>query len=146
MKGKPVRYSYHTSLEWIGEKKGRLSCRGKPDIMIACPPEFGGHHGIWSPEDLFLSSVEVCFMTSFLYLINKRDIILKSYRSESEGFAELVGNVFRFSLITVNVHVGVSSEKDKDIVEKLLKKVPSICVVSKSIKADVQIVADIFVE
>jgi len=146
MRGKPVRYSYHTSLEWIGEKKGRLSCEDKPDIMVACPPEFGGHHGIWSPEDLFLSSVEVCFMTSFLYLINKRGIILKSYRSESEGFAELVGNVFRFSLITVNVHVGVSSEEDKNIVERLLKRVPDICVVSKSIKADVEIVDDVFVE
>ena len=114
--------------------------------MVACPPEFGGHHGIWSPEDLFLSSVEVCFMTSFLYLINKRGIILKSYRSESEGFAELVGNVFRFNLITVNVHVGVSSEEDKNIVERLLKRVPDICVVSKSIKADVEIVDDVFVE
>ena len=81
------------------KKKEDLAVGGKPDIMVACPPEFGGHPGIWSPEDLFLSSVEVCFMTSFLYLISKRDIVLKSYRSESEGFAELVGNVFRFSLI-----------------------------------------------
>lgn len=146
MKGEPIRYLYQTSLEWIGEKKGKLSCKDKPDIMIACPPEFGGHPGIWSPEDLFVSSVEVCIMTSFLYLVNKRRINLKSYRSESKGFAELVGNVFRFSSITVNVHVGVSSERDKDIVEKLLKKVPDLCVVSKSIKADVEILPDIFVE
>jgi len=45
MKGKPVRYSYHTSLEWIGEKKEDLAM-GKPTIMVACPPEFGRHPGI----------------------------------------------------------------------------------------------------
>ena len=39
MKCKPVRYSYHTSLEWIGEKKEDLTM-GKPTIMVVCPPEF----------------------------------------------------------------------------------------------------------
>jgi len=38
----------------MSENKGVLRCEGKLDIMVACPPEFGGHPGIWSPE-LYLS-------------------------------------------------------------------------------------------
>jgi len=37
--------------------KGLLSSSGKTNIEIATPPEFRGHLVIWSPEDLFVASV-----------------------------------------------------------------------------------------
>jgi organic hydroperoxide reductase OsmC/OhrA len=109
MKGKPMKYLYQTHLRWTGEKKGRLSSKGKPDIEVACPPEFGGHPDIWSPEDLFLSSVEVCTMTTFI----------------------------------IKIKIGVYSEEDRVHVEKIIKKVTRTCLISRSIKTDVKIEADI---
>lgn len=144
MKGKPVKYTYHTSINWIGEKKGKLMCEGKPDILVACPPEFGGHPGIWSPEDFFLASVEICTMTTFLWFVNREGIKLETYQSNASGTAELVGHVFRFSSIVIKIKIGVKSEEDRIKVERVLKKLPRVCVVSKSIHTDVKIEADIF--
>ena len=73
MRGEPVKHNYQTSLRWTDEKKGILSCDGKLDINVACPPEFGGHPRIWSPEDIFLASVEICTMTTFLWYVNKEN-------------------------------------------------------------------------
>ena len=146
MKGEPVKYTYNTQLEWTGEKKGILKYKGKPDIVVACPPEFGGHPGIWSPEDLFLASVEVCTMTTLLWFTNKEDLTLKSYKSEAIGNVELVGGVFQFSSITIKVEINVLSEEDGLRVEKILKKVKRACLITNSIETDVHIEPEIVVD
>ena len=53
-------YTYRTAVKWTEQKKGVITCGGKPEIQVATPPEFKGHEGIWSPEDLFVASVNVC--------------------------------------------------------------------------------------
>lgn len=139
MKGEPVKYEYNTKLKWTSEKKGTLKCVGKPDIKVACPPEFGGHSGIWSPEDLFVGSVEVCMMTTFLWFVNKEHIALKFYRSRTTSTVNLVGGVFKFSSITVIIEVGITQENDRQIVENIMKKVKHGCLISNSIQTDVDI-------
>ena len=66
MESKPKVYLYHTAVRWTEERKGVISCAGKPDVEVATPPEFKGHDGIWSPEDLFVASANICLMTTFL--------------------------------------------------------------------------------
>ena len=39
-------YTYHTEVIWTEQRKGVISCAGKPDIQVATPPEFKGHEGI----------------------------------------------------------------------------------------------------
>ena len=107
-----------------------MKCEDKPDIVVACPPEFGGHPEIWSPEDLFLASVEICTMTTFLWFANKERLTFDFYKSEATGIVELVG---------------VSSEEDRVRVEKILKKVERACLISNSIKTDVHIEPEILV-
>jgi len=54
---RPKSYKYATSVLWTGEKKGALTVAGKPPVEVATPPEFKGHEGIWSPEDLYVAAV-----------------------------------------------------------------------------------------
>ena len=138
-----TKHIYKTKLRWTSERKGILSSKNKPDIMVATPPEFGGHPDIWSPEDLFLASVEVCTLTTFLWYVNKEHITLKSYSSEACGTVELVGGMFKFSSITVKVRVGVSSKDDRTVVEKIVKKTSRACLISNSIQTDVHIESEI---
>jgi len=145
MKGEPVKYTYTTNLEWTEQKKGKIQCDDKPDIMVACPPEFGGHPGIWSPEDFFLGSVEICTMTTFLWFTNKEQLNFKFYKSKAIGTVELVNRVFQFSSITIKVNVGVFSEEDRIKVEKILKKVERACLITNSIKTSINIEPEIIV-
>ena len=59
-------YLYHTTVKWTDHRKGTMSCEGKPNVEVATPPEFKGHEGIWSPEDLFVASANICLMTTFI--------------------------------------------------------------------------------
>jgi len=143
MKGEPVKYEYHTSVQWTEKKKGVLHAEGKPDITIACPPEFGGHPGIWSPEDLFLASVEVCILTTFLWFVQKYQLPLISYASTAHGTVQLVGGTFQFTTITIHIQLGVSFKEKFGDIDTLIKKVKRACLISNSITTDVHIDVEI---
>jgi len=146
MKGESVKYRYNTHVEWLSEKKGILKSDDKPDIKVACPPEFGGHPGIWSPEDLFVASVEVCMLTTFLWYKKKENINIKSYKSKALGIVEMEGGVFKFSSIKVDIKIILSDINDIERVEKILKKVKRACLISNSNETEVNINPEIKVE
>ncbi|MDG6218156.1 MAG: OsmC family protein [Candidatus Thermoplasmatota archaeon] len=133
----PMIYRYSTALKWIGEKKGILRSNNKIDLEVACPPEFGGHKNIWSPEDMFLASVEVCTMTTFLFFSKKTDTTFSSYESNAEGIVKMVDNSFQFDSIRIFIKIQVESEKDKKKVERIFKHITKTCLISNSIKPSV---------
>ena len=146
MKGEPAEYIYRTNIKWIGLKKGILSSEGKPDINVACPPEFGGHPNIWSPEDLFLASIEVCTMTSFLYLAARSKITINSYESKAKCSAKLVDGVFKLTDINIFIKIHAPSDYKKERIEKLLEKLPKICLVSNSIDGNLKLTSEIILD
>lgn len=139
MLGRAPEYEFKTSLIWTNKKKGILKSTGKPDIIVSCPPEFGGHIGNWSPEDLFLASVEVCIMTSFLHFIFNHNISLKSYESNARGIIALEKGVFRFKEIIINVNITVETEIEKNKIERIKDKISKICLISNSINSYIEL-------
>jgi len=142
----PVRYPYATSLKWTGEHKGTQGSEGKPEIKVACPPEWGGHPNIWSPEDLFVASIELCTMTTFLFLIEKVEGKLKSYESTAIGTAQMVDGVFLFKDVVVRPKVVVQTKEDAEKASKAFDECPRWCLITKSVKCEVVIKPEVKVE
>src|SRR3990172_8352792 len=94
-------FCYNTSIEWKSERQGDLRSGGKEEIDISSPPEFKGIPGVWTPEDLFVASVEICTMSTFLSFGGRKNIPLKSYKSSAEGVLENVDGEYRFTSITI---------------------------------------------
>ena len=138
MELEPVKYPYETNLKWKNEKKGILSSEGKPDIEVACPPEFGGHQGIWAPGNLFVGSVEVCLMTTFLWHANRKNLRLNDYTSSAQGIVQQVDGKPRFSSLKITINVEVSSEIDKKNAEIIFKKLQHGCLISNSCETKIE--------
>lgn len=143
MESKPKVYLYHTAVKWTEQRKGVISCSGKPDLQIATPPEFRGHDGIWSPEDLFVASANICLMTTFLSVAERAGLAFTSYESEAEGKLELVDGKFQFTAITlkpvITLPVGGNAAQAKELIEKA----EANCLISNSMKAKVTLVPTI---
>ena len=73
----------------MGGNKGEITSEGKPSIEIALPEELGGPSGIWSPDELFVTSVEACAMLTFFWLIEGKNIEIISYESTAEGVSQI---------------------------------------------------------
>lgn len=143
MEVRSKRYTYHTSVRWTDQKRGMLSSGGKPDMQVATPPEFKGHEGIWSPEDLFVGSVNVCVMSTFLAFAERAGLAFTGYESEAEGTLELVDGKFQVTTIMIKPKLSLKAGEDAAKSKELLAKAEANCLISNSIKSKVTLEATI---
>jgi peroxiredoxin-like protein len=130
-------YFYQTTVRWTEQRKGLMSCAGKPDIEVATPPEFKGHPDIWSPEDLFVASANICLMTTFLAFAERAGLAFSSYESEAEGRLELVEGKFQFTAIMLKPTITLQPGADAGKAKELIEKAEANCLISNSMKATV---------
>ena len=145
LKFKNKKFFYKTKISWIGEKKGILYSSGKPDIEVAVPPEFGGHENIWTPEELFVASVNVCIKTTFLYYARRNNLEFLGYESEAEGLLERVDNEFMFTEIKVMPKVRVIADSQIEKAKEIIALAEKNCLISNSIKSKVKILPEILI-
>ena len=143
IRDKSRKFIYRTSVSWTEEKKGFLCSSGKPTIEVATPPEFKGHEGIWTPEELFVASVNICIKTTFLHYAQKSNFKFLSYESEAEGILERVENQFMFSEIKVRPKIVVSSSNQIEKAKELIELAEDNCLISNSIKSKVEVSPEI---
>lgn len=137
MESKSKVYLYQTAVRWSEQRKGIISCDGKPDVDVATPPEFKGHEGIWSPEDLFVASANVCLMTTFLAVAERAGLDFSAYESTAEGRLELVDGKFRFTAITIRPSITLKPGGDTAKAKELIEKAEHNCLISNSMKATI---------
>ncbi|CUQ65624.1 OsmC family protein [Candidatus Nitrospira inopinata] len=130
-------YVYQTTVRWTAQRKGIMSCAGKPDVEVATPPEFKGHPNIWSPEDLFVASANICLMTTFLAFAERAGLAFSSYESDAEGKLELVEGKFQFTAITLKPTITLQPGADAGKAKELIEKAEANCLISNSMKATV---------
>ncbi len=137
------KFIYRNKVIWSGQKKGILSSPDKPDLEVATPAEFNGHKGIWSPEDLFVSAVNSCIMTTFLYYAQRNNLDFAGFESEAEGVLEMLGGRLAFSKIVVKPKILINNVDDIGKTEKFITLSERSCLISNSIKTKVEVAADI---
>lgn len=136
------KWLYHNELEWKGEKKAELKfLESGQELEVATPPEFGGHEGVISPQDLFVSSANVCFMTTLLGTLKNMNIELISYESRAEGILETVDKLKIFTKIIIRPKIKAKSTEEQ--IRLLLKHAEKRCLVMNSMKTQVIIEPEI---
>jgi peroxiredoxin-like protein len=120
-----------------GTAQGEYLLCGETNVQVATPPEFKGHEGIWSPEDLFVASANVCLMTTFLAVAERAGLAFSAYESTAEGRLELVEGKFQFTTITIRPSITLKSGDDAARAKELIEKAEANCLISNSMKATV---------
>jgi len=143
MEVRSKRDTYRNLVQWSEQKRGVISSAGKPDMQVATPPEFKGHEGIWSPEDLFVSSVNICVMSTFLAFAERAGLAFTGYESEAEGTLELVDGKFQVTTIMIKPKLSLKPGEDAAKAKELLAKAEANCLISNSIKSKVTLEATI---
>jgi peroxiredoxin-like protein len=139
-------FTYRTSTSWTGGSSGVLSADGKPTLKISNPPEFRGESGVWTPEDMFVASVEVCHMATFLSFAAKKEVTIISYKSHANGVLEFAEGDYKFTRIVIFPTIVVSSQVAEQEVHALLKEAQKHCLVANSIASIVEVSPTIMLE
>lgn len=136
---------YKVDITWSKERRGIMcspelesGISDKGCIEVATPPQFPkGIPGIWSPEHLFTASVSSCLMTTFLAIAENSSLEFSSFACKSTGKLEQVEGKFMMTEITLEPHVTIVYEKDREKAERVLQKSEKACLISNSIKSKV---------
>jgi len=117
------KYFYTTEVEWTGDRHGDLRAPVLPQLQVDAPPEFKGHDGVWTPEHLFVASVNSCFMTTFLAIAENSKLDFVSFKANARGKLEkLDGHGFMMTEITLHPKLMISHQRDAERATRILEK------------------------
>jgi organic hydroperoxide reductase OsmC/OhrA len=139
---KPFPHRYRVDLKWNGGVDGTLSSPSLPDVVGGPPPEFDGPGGLWSPEHLLVSSVNLCLMSTFQAIARHSNLAVKSYEAHGEGVVEKTERWILFTAVNLQVNVKVAAA-DVPKAEKALAKAKEHCIVSNALKFPVNLEATV---
>ncbi len=143
---RPKSFRFSTNLERLEGRSAMLGgSDGKPGIRIAPPPEFSGEVGAWSPEHLFVASIDACLLLTFAGLAEKLGLHFDSYQSDAEGLLEWVDGSFAFTEVTLRPRITVRDEVSIALAHDVIARAHKTCLVSNSVTAAVTVESDIVV-
>lgn len=129
---------YKTSVKWDEGRVGTLSSETLDSFKVATPPEFPkGVPNTWSPEHLYVASINVCLMTTFLAIAENSKLEVVSYSCASSGKLEKVDGRFMISEVELMPEIKVTNEKDKERAERIIVKAEEHCLISNSVKTKI---------
>lgn len=129
---------YNINVRWDEGRIGTLSADSLPDIKVATPPEFPkGVPGIWSPEHLFVSSVAICLMTTFVAIAENSSLPFNSFSCKAEGKLEKVDGNFMISEIELKPEIIIPEEKYLEKAGRIIEKSDKMCLISNSVKTKI---------
>lgn len=130
-------YLYKTEVEWTGERHGELRAPALPNLQVDAPPEFKGHEGVWTPEHLFVASVNSCFMTTFLAIAENSKLEFVKFQADAEGKLEKVeGQGLMITHITLRPQLVVKHSRDTERALRIFEKAEKHCLISNSIRTE----------
>lgn len=132
-------WQYETTAVWKTEKDGRLHAGGNPEIGIATPPDFGGPHNKWSPEQLLVGAVAGCLMTSALYYLERARVDLRSYISNAIGTMDKTPEGLAFTRVRVDMSITVADDSHVEKARKAAARAEKSCPISRALQCPVEV-------
>jgi organic hydroperoxide reductase OsmC/OhrA len=132
-------HQYEVNLKYKSGSEGLLS---SPDlaqsIEVAIPPGFPmGVADIWSPEHLFIASVNACLMTTFLVIAQNAKLEFISFESSATGTVEKVEGFYKVTEITLKPLLTVPYTVRPDRAQRILEMSKKNCLITNSINTTV---------
>ena len=132
-------YKYEVNLQWNNQTKGTLSSPVLPNnIEVATPPDFPkGMEGIWSPEHLFVASINACLMATFLAITDNSKLEFISFQSNAIGKVEKVDGKYTVTEITIKPVLVIPSTENEEKMKRIFEMSEKACAISNSIKSKI---------
>lgn len=139
----PLPHHYRSQITWSGESSAALEAPPRQKFTGWFPPEFDGNDQHWSPEHLFVSSVSLCLLLTFISVAKKSRLEIKGYKCESTCTVDRGEGGLQITAIHAHIDVTVGHADEVERVRPLLDTAKKHCIISNSIKAPVTLAATV---
>jgi organic hydroperoxide reductase OsmC/OhrA len=131
-------FTYEAELEWRGGRHAEVTSGTRPALGVMPPPDFpAGDESSWSPEHLFLASIQSCTMLSFVAHCAHNGLELVTYRSQATGsLSRNTERRYAFQSVSMLVYVRMAGGHAA-AARELTPKAERDCFISASTTAEV---------
>jgi organic hydroperoxide reductase OsmC/OhrA len=138
----PFPHHYDATLVWSGSGPAALGAGGRPGIAGGAPPEFDGDAGLWSPEHLLLSSLNLCLQTTFAAFAKKEGLHVQSYHSRALGALARVPGGLGFTDLALEVEIATAPGQEQRV-HDVLTRAKQHCLIANALTPPVRLVATV---
>jgi organic hydroperoxide reductase OsmC/OhrA len=133
------RFTHKAVIAWNEEKKVFLCSFGKQVIEIVESTESKKHDGMWTPEELFVVSVEGFVKDAFMNLARRSGLEFWSYESKAQGVIEKVKDNFKFTEIKIWPRIVVASSSQIGKAKELIGLAGESCAIESLITCKISV-------
>ncbi|WP_010097627.1 OsmC family protein [Ornithinibacillus scapharcae] len=136
-----AEHHFHLKADWPGGRnsEGFINA-GNLKTKISIPTEMDGPGIGTNPDEMLLGAAATCYIITLAAMIERANLPLKEMSLESEGIVDVTNGVFTYKKIihrpTVSL-TNVASDKDYELLEKLVQKAEKSCMISRAIQGNV---------
>ncbi len=128
---------FQACIKWRGGKFGEIFVREDKQSrgLVNPPPVFGGIDGTFNAEDMLVSALAMCQMSTFLHFVSANKIDLISYENQVVGTLTKGKDGFSYTHFKIDVDIVVDAghaDKAKEATE-LVKR---FCLITNSLKGE----------
>jgi organic hydroperoxide reductase OsmC/OhrA len=138
-------HHYSVTASGTGEGDVELAAARVSRLRSASPAEFDGPGDRWSPETLMVGAVGDCFILTFRAIAGASRLPWASLHCDVIGTLDRVDKVTQFTGFEIRARLALPSGVDHALAHRLLEKAERACLVSRSLKAETRLVADIVI-
>jgi len=135
-------HTYTSRLQRTAPAEARLEADSCPPLEGAPPPQFEGPGGKWNPEDLLMSSVNLCMMMTLEALAERSKLEILDYSAEAEGTLDKTADGLIFTGARIRAKLQVAA-RDAERSKRLLELAKKHCLVTKSLAFPVELEAEV---
>jgi organic hydroperoxide reductase OsmC/OhrA len=134
----PHRYQVTVNLDDSASAEGTLVAAEAPAFRVGPPPQFDGRPGHHSPEDLLLSAIASCHMTTLVALARRKDLPIRGYWAHASGTLEKTRDGLRFTSIRLRVDASTDAGREAEL-RSVIEAAETHCIVSNALGLKVEL-------
>lgn len=138
-------HHYEVALAGRSDGYARLSATGLPDLQTAPPADFDGPGDAWSPEHLFLASIETCFLFTLRAVAQASKLEFLEVNVTARGTVDRKDGATRFTQVVLHPRMALPAGVDKDRALRILEKSEKACLISASLAFPVRLEPDVLI-
>lgn len=133
-------HEFKVAITWTGEHLADINLDGRPILPLSSPEVFGGKAGCYTPQELFVSSITACYMTTTLSILRRMNQTIDALGIKGAGIIERdPEGGWRFREIVVNMNVEVAHEGSTTKIPRAVKLAKKYCMIARAVSCPIQV-------
>jgi organic hydroperoxide reductase OsmC/OhrA len=137
----PFPHQYSATISRTFASRARVDAPPRPSLDGGPSSAFDGDAASWSPEQLILSSLGICMLTTFEAFAARDSIELAQWNAHVNGTVERTPEGLMFTSIVLSIDMEISGRVEH--VAQTLEDAKQYCLVLNSLRVPVVIEAQI---